>query len=168
MLTLGSGNGQDRPSPGLVDRREDAIDPVGDGGPEPVLRIPEGLTPLPAVDAAMPLLEHFATVVGRKRARFKIALLKTLQGDGAGRWKIRRLQEIVHWLEPSSVTDIVAELKTVDVLSYEPITGFYRLTPERAGCHGVARRHDDSGGSPAIADQIPQQGHGLGAGRWSR
>lgn len=126
---MGSGDGQDRPSPGLVDQREDAIDPVEDGGPEPVLRVPESLTPLPAVDAAMPLLEHFATVVGRKRARFKIALLKTLQGDGAGRWKIRRLQEIVHWLEPSSVTDIVAELKTVDVLSYEPITGFYRLTP---------------------------------------
>jgi len=100
-----------------------------DTGPEPVLRVPEDLTPLPAVDAAMPLLEHFATVVGRKRARFKIALLKTLQGDGAGRWKIRRLQEIVHWMEPSSVTDIVAELKTVEVLSYEQVTGFYRLTP---------------------------------------
>lgn len=126
---MGSGKGQDRPSPGLVDRRKDAIDPVEDGGLDPVLRVPESLTPLPAVDAAMPLLEHFATVVGRKRARFKIALLKTLQGDGAGRWKIRRLQEIVHWLEPSSVTDIVAELKTVDVLSYESITGFYRLTP---------------------------------------
>ena len=100
-----------------------------DAGPEPVLRVPEDLTPLPAVDAAMPLLEHFATVVGRKRARFKIALLKTLQGDGTGRWKIRRLQEIVHWMEPSSVTDIVAELKTVEVLSYEQVTGFYRLTP---------------------------------------
>lgn len=100
-----------------------------DTGPEPVLRVPEAMTPLPAVDEAMPLLEHFATVVGRKRARYKIALLKTLQADGAGRWKIRRLQEIVHWLEPGSVTDVVSELKAVDVLSYEPVTGFYRLTP---------------------------------------
>lgn len=100
-----------------------------DSGPEPALRVPESLTPLPAVDAAMPLLEHFATVVGRKRARFKIAVLKTLQGDGAGRWKIRRLQEIVHWMEPSSVTDMIAELKIVEVLSYEQVTGFYRLTP---------------------------------------
>lgn len=123
------GHHKDRPPPGLVDQSEDTINSPEDSGSEPVLRVPEDLTPLPAVDAAMPLLEHFAMVVGRKRARFKIALLKTLQGDGAGRWKIRRLQEIVHWLEPSSVTDIVAELKTVDVLSYEQITGFYRLTP---------------------------------------
>jgi hypothetical protein len=128
---LGSGieHHKDRSPPGLVDQLGDTIDSPEDSGPEPVLRVPENLTPLLAVDAAMPLLEHFATVVGRKRARFKIALLKTLQGDGAGRWKIRRLQEVVHWLEPSSVTDIVAELKRVDVLSYEQITGFYRLTP---------------------------------------
>jgi hypothetical protein len=96
---------------------------------EPVLRAPEDLTPLPAVDAAMPLLGLFATVVGRKRARYKIALLKTLQEDGSGRWKIRRLQEIVHWLEPASVTDIVTELRGVDVLAYESVTGLYRLTP---------------------------------------
>lgn len=96
---------------------------------EPVLRVPEELTPLPAVDAAMPLLELFSAVVGRKRARYKVALLKTLQADGSGRWKIRRLQEIVHWLEPASVTDVVAELRTVEVLAYEPVTGLYRLTP---------------------------------------
>lgn len=35
-------------------------------GFEPVLRASEEFTPLPAVDAAMPLLEHFALVVGRK------------------------------------------------------------------------------------------------------
>lgn len=126
---MGDGHHKDRPPSGLADQPGDTIGSAEDSGPEPVLRVPEDLTPLPAVDAAMPLLEHFATVVGRKRARFKIALLKTLQGDGAGRWKIRRLQEVVHWLEASSVTDIVAELKTVDVLSYEQITGFYRLTP---------------------------------------
>lgn len=96
---------------------------------EPVLRVPEELTPLPAVDAAMPLLELFSAVVGRKRARYKVALLKTLQADGSGRWKIRRIQEIVHWLEPASVTDVVAELRTVEVLAYEPVTGLYRLTP---------------------------------------
>jgi hypothetical protein len=36
----------------------------------------------------------FGDVVGRRRARYKIALLKTLQADPAGRWKIRRLQEV--------------------------------------------------------------------------
>jgi hypothetical protein len=130
-LPSGSSNGHhdDRLPPGLASASNGAAESSDEHGPEPVLRVPEELTPLPAVDAAMPLLTHFATVVGRKRARFKIALLKTLQADGAGRWKIRRLQEIVHWLEPGSVTDIVAELKTVEVLSYEPVTGFYRLTP---------------------------------------
>jgi hypothetical protein len=99
------------------------------GGPEPVLRVPEARTPLPAVDAAMPLFGVFAEVVGRRRARYKIALLKTLQADATGRWKIRRLQEIVHWLEPASVTDLVAELKASGVLSYEPVTAYYRLMP---------------------------------------
>jgi hypothetical protein len=98
-------------------------------GIEPVLRVPEAHTPLPEVDKALPLLGMFADVVGRRRARYKIALLKTLQADGAGRWKIRRLQEVVHWLEPSSVTELVADLKVVGILQLEPISGFYRLTP---------------------------------------
>jgi hypothetical protein len=102
-----------------------------DEGPssEPVLRVPEAQTPLPEVDRALPLLGMFADVVGRRRARYKIALLKTLQADGAGRWKIRRLQEVVHWLEPASVTELVADLKAAGVLHPEPISGFYRLTP---------------------------------------
>lgn len=99
------------------------------GGSEPVLRAPEAQTPLPEVDQAMPLLAMFAEVVGRRRARYKIALLKTLQADGAGRWKIRRLQEVVHWLEPSSVTDLIADLKLAGIIRQEPISGFYRLTP---------------------------------------
>lgn len=110
---------------------QDNDGPVADAvnGLEPVLRAPEELTPLPAVDSAMPLLEHFALVVGRKRARFKIALLKSLQSDGAGRWKIRRLQEVVHWLEPGSVTAIVSDLRLAGVLDHEHVTRFYRLTP---------------------------------------
>jgi hypothetical protein len=96
---------------------------------EPVLRVPEAQTPLPEVDRALPLLGMFADVVGRRRARYKIGLLKTLQADGAGRWKIRRLQEVVHWLEPSSVTELVADLKLAGVVQLEPISGFYRLTP---------------------------------------
>jgi hypothetical protein len=53
-------------------------------GSEPMLRVPEAQTPLPEVDQALPLLGMFADVVGRRRARYKIALLKTLQADGAG------------------------------------------------------------------------------------
>lgn len=106
-----------------------AVEPDDGPGTEPVLRVPEAQTPLPEVDQALPLLGMFADVVGRRRARYKIALLKTLQGDSAGRWKIRRLQEVVHWLEPSSVTELIADLKVAGVIVQEPISGVYRLTP---------------------------------------
>jgi len=49
---------------------------------------------------------------------------------GSWRWRIGRLQEIVHWLEPHSVTEIVAELKEVGVLGYDPVTRYYRLGAE--------------------------------------
>lgn len=97
---------------------------------EPVLRVPEELTPLPRIDASLPILTLFGSIVGRRRARYKLAVLKALQAHGSGRWKIRRLQEIVDWLEPSSVTDLVAELRTSGVLVYDAVTGYYRLTPD--------------------------------------
>jgi hypothetical protein len=97
---------------------------------EPILRVPEELTALPGIDASLPILTLFGSIVGRRRARYKLAVLKALQADGSGRWKIRRLQEIVDWLEPSSVTDLVAELRTSGVLVYDAVTGYYRLTPD--------------------------------------
>jgi hypothetical protein len=39
------------------------------------------------------------------------------------------LHEVVHWLEPTSVTELVADLKLAGILRQEPISGFYRLTP---------------------------------------
>jgi len=98
--------------------------------PEPVLRVPEDLTPLPAVDLALPTLSLFSGVLGRRRARYKVAVLKTLQADGSGRWKIRRLQEVLHWLEPASTTELAAELRAAGVLAYDPVSGIYRLTTE--------------------------------------
>lgn len=97
---------------------------------EPLLRVPEELTPLPAIDPALPILSLFGGIVGRRRARYKLGLLKALQGDGSGRWKIRRLQEIVSWLEPASVTDLVGELRAAGVLAYDGISGYYRLTAD--------------------------------------
>jgi len=99
-------------------------------GREPVLTVPEELTPLPAVDEAMATISLFGGVVRGKRARYRIAVLKSLQGDGSWRWRIGRLQEIVHWLEPQSVTELTAELKDVGLLSYDPVTRYYRLGPE--------------------------------------
>ena len=59
-----------------------------------------------------------------------MAVLKTLQAEGSGRWKIRRLQEVLHWLEPASTTELAAELRAAGVLAYDPVSGIYRLTTE--------------------------------------
>lgn len=115
-------------------RLEEASPPSGEepvsSGSEPVLTVPEELTPLPAVDEAMQTIALFGGAIRGRRARYRIAVLKSLQGDQAWRWRINRMQEIVHWLEPHSVTDIVSELKDVDVLSFDPVTRYYRLGAE--------------------------------------
>lgn len=97
---------------------------------EPVLTVPEDLTPLPEVDGAMATIGLFGAVVRGKRARYRIAVLKSLQGDRSWRWRISRLQEIVHWLEPQSVTELTAELRDVGLLGYDSVTRYYRLGPE--------------------------------------
>jgi hypothetical protein len=84
---------------------------------EPRLLVPENRTPLPDVDRAMPLLSLFPAVIGRRRGRYKVALLKTLQTDGAGRWKIRNIQDAVFWLEPVVVAELVRELRDSGVLA---------------------------------------------------
>lgn len=103
---------------------------VESDGPEIVLRVPESLTTLPAVDQAMPLFSLFSGIVGRKRARYKIALLKSLQSHRAGRWKIREVSEAITWMEPSSVSWLMSELRDAGVLTYDPVTFYYRLSPE--------------------------------------
>jgi hypothetical protein len=97
---------------------------------EPRLRSPERETPLPEVDRALEFLKLFPAIVRGRRARFKIALLRTLQGSGSGRWKLRRLQQVVHWLEPHSTTELVGELREAGVLEFDDVRRFYRLTPE--------------------------------------
>jgi hypothetical protein len=94
------------------------------------LLVPEERTLLPAIDRAMPTLSLFSKVVGRHWARYKIALLKDLQGSGAGRWRIGEIKQAVWWLDPGSVTELVAELRESEVLLYEPVRGYYRLTAE--------------------------------------
>lgn len=96
---------------------------------EPRLLVPIERTPLPEVDQAMPLLSLFPAVLGRHRGRYKVALLKTLQTEGTGRWKIREIQDVVFWLEPSTVAELVRDLRDGEVLSYDPMRSVYRLTP---------------------------------------
>lgn len=109
------------------------VDRVGVSSPgrEPELRVPEERTPLAQVDRALPVLRLFSAIVGRgERGRYRVAVLKTLAGAGAGRWKIRQLQEAIWWLEPSSVSDLVAELNDSGVLAYNQHLRVYALPPE--------------------------------------
>src|ERR1051325_5125135 len=79
---------------------------------EPRLAVPESLSPLPAVDRALPVLSLFAALLGRRHERFKVAILGQIAREPRARWKIREIQEAVAWLEPSSVTRLVADLRT--------------------------------------------------------
>ncbi|MFL5963792.1 MAG: hypothetical protein ACJ757_12955 [Gaiellaceae bacterium] len=97
---------------------------------EPRLLLAEERTPLPEVDRAMPFLSLFPAVAGGRRGRYKVALLKTLQTDGSGRWRIRQLQEAVGWLDPTAVAFLARELRADGVLDYDSRRAIYRLTPE--------------------------------------
>lgn len=98
--------------------------------PAPRLIVPEERTSLPAIDRALPTLELFARVVGRHWARYKIAVLKDLQGQGAGRWRINEIKDTVWWLEGQSVTELVGELRDAGALIYESVRGYYRMSGE--------------------------------------
>lgn len=94
---------------------------------DPVLRVPEERTPLPDVDRALPVLELIAATVSRKRPRFNVAALKSLQESGNGRWKIRDVQETLDWLEPQSATEVVGALRGSGMLRYEPLANRYTM-----------------------------------------
>jgi hypothetical protein len=99
-------------------------------GREPILRVPEDRTVLPDVDRAMPVLETIAAAVSRKRGRFNVAVLKSLQESGTGRWKIKEIQDALDWLEPQSATDLVSGLRASDILRYDNLANRYSMPPE--------------------------------------
>jgi hypothetical protein len=103
---------------------------AGSSAREPVLTVPVELTPLLDVDHALGTVAILGGVIRGRRVRYRLALLKTLQADRSWRWRISRLQEIVHWLEPQSTTELIADLKNVGVLDYDPLTRYYRLGVE--------------------------------------
>jgi hypothetical protein len=98
--------------------------------PEPRLTVPEARTALPAIDRALPTLGLFGRIVGRHWTRYKVAVLKDLQGHGAGRWRINEIKHAVWWMEGSSVTDLVGDLRDAGALIYEPTRGYYRMSGE--------------------------------------
>ena len=107
----------------------DEANPTADGH-EPVLRVPEERTVLPDVDRAMPVLETISDAVSRKRGRFNVAVLKSLQESGTGRWKIKEIQDALDWLEPQSATDLVSGLRGDAVLRYDKLANRYSMPPE--------------------------------------
>lgn len=106
-------------------------------GREPVLRVPEERTVLPDVDRAMPVLETIAAAVTRKRGRFNVAVLKSLQESGSGRWKIKEIQDALDWLEPQSATDLVSGLRASGILRYDSLANRYSMPPEARAASAV-------------------------------
>lgn len=107
---------------------------TGAGGSERLrelaLRVPEDRTPLPRVDRALPVLELIAAAVNRKRGRFNVAALTSLQEGGSGRWKIREIQDALDWLEPADATEIVANLRGGGILEYDALANRYSMPPD--------------------------------------
>ncbi len=59
-----------------------------------------------------------------------MAILSELARQPRGRWKIRDIQGTVSWLEPSSTTRLVADLRNAELLLYDSARDSYRLSHE--------------------------------------
>lgn len=93
--------------------------------------MPEQLTPLPLVEQALPIVALFAGLVGRgKLARYRVAVLRELAVLPRARLPIRAIQESVQWMEPSSATRLVRDLRDGHLLAYDPRAETYQLTRE--------------------------------------
>lgn len=109
------GNGQDRITEGWT----------------PTLLIPEDLTPLPVVDQALPIVGLFARLVGRgPLARYRVAMLRELATQTRARLSIRAIQDSIAWMDPSSVSRLVQDLRSAELLSYDGRANVYQLTRE--------------------------------------
>lgn len=100
-------------------------------GWEPRLTMPEQLTPLPLVEQALPIVTMFAGLVGRgKLARYRVAVLRELAVLPRARLPIRAIQDSVQWMEPSSATRLVRDLREAGLLAYDSRAETYQLTRE--------------------------------------
>ena len=97
----------------------------------PTLLVDEDFTPLPVVDQALPIIGLFARLVGRgPLARYRVAMLRELATQTRARLPIRVIQDSIAWMDPSSVTRLVQDLRTAELLSYDGRTNVYQLTRE--------------------------------------
>jgi hypothetical protein len=97
----------------------------------PALTVPERFTPLPLVEQALPIVAMFAGLVGHGRlARYRVAMLRELAGLPRARLPIRTIHDSVPWMEQSSVTRLVRDLRGASLLAYDSRAETYQLTRE--------------------------------------
>lgn len=83
------------------------------------------------IDQALPIISMFAGLVGHgDLARYRIAILRELAAQPRSRLSIRAMQDCVAWMEPSSVTRLVQDLRKTQLLAYDARADIYQLTRE--------------------------------------
>lgn len=100
---------QDWPDAGVVSAPEFGV----------ALTRPEGLTPLPLADQALPTLELFARLVGRSQARVRVAAIRDLAMQSMAGVELVDLQRALDWLEPRSASRTVAQLRGAGLLELD-------------------------------------------------
>lgn len=97
----------------------------------PALTVAERFTPLPLVEQALPIVTMFAGLVGHGRlARYRVAMLRELAVLPRARLPIRTIHDSVPWMEQTSATRLVRDLRSAGLLAYDPRAETYQLTRE--------------------------------------
>lgn len=97
----------------------------------PVLTVAERFTPLPLVEQALPIVAMFAGLVGHGRlARYRVAMLRELAVLPRARLPLRAIHNSVPWMEQSSVTRLVRDLRGAGLLAYDSRAETYQLSRE--------------------------------------
>ncbi len=97
---------------------------------QPTVARARELTPLPEIEAAMPILGIFRGLLGRRHVSYKVGIVRDLAAQIGGRWRMREIIQRVDWLTPESVRRLVHELADASVLTYDPLRSTYRLSRE--------------------------------------
>jgi hypothetical protein len=83
------------------------------------------------VEQALPIIAMFAGLVGHGRlARYRVAMLRELAVLPRARLPIRAIHDSVPWMEQSSATRLVRDLRGAGLLAYDSRAETYQLTRE--------------------------------------
>ena len=95
---------------------------------DPWLRVAPSRTPLADVAAAEPLLRALGGLLSRNHLEVKVGAVLALAPHGAGPWRFEQLVDILHWVKPELVADLLKLLRQDGVLAVGGRR--HRLTPE--------------------------------------